>query len=119
MADKTPWRRLFDQVERTIGQPLESVVNTPEFASAMAVGKRLQQSIEQQTAEFFATALHRIGMPALQDVTELSRSLGRVERRLQQLSHELEIARDAEGDRPESDRDPQPEPTRDGPPDLA
>jgi hypothetical protein len=97
---RNPFRQLFDQLERSVGRPLETITNTAEFASAMALGKRLQRQIEESTGELLATYLHRFGLPALRDVSELSQGLGRIERRLQQLSHELEIARDAELRRP-------------------
>jgi hypothetical protein len=94
MAERPTWRRVFDTVERGIGQPLETMTNTSEFARAMALGTRLKQSVERSTQSFCAIALNRMGMPAVKDVTEVRRGIGRIERRLQQLSHELELLRE-------------------------
>jgi hypothetical protein len=87
---------MFDQMERAVGNPLETMANTREFATVMAVGTRLKRQFDEASEEMFAKAVHRFGLPARQDVTEMARAVARVERRLQQLSHELEMAREEE-----------------------
>jgi|SRR4051794_22315136 hypothetical protein len=87
---RSPLRRAFDSAERKIGAPLESRVNTSEFALVLAIAARTRRGVARKTEQAFAAGLHLWGIPAWRDVRHLSRSVARLEGSLQELSHRLE-----------------------------
>jgi hypothetical protein len=95
------WRRVFDRVERRLGEPLEIVIATPEAAMILGLGARLQRGTGQTIDQAFAWWLHQWGMPARRDVLDVARSVTRVERRLRDVSQQIEALKESiEQDKP-------------------
>jgi hypothetical protein len=91
VADDRPlWRQLFDAAERTIGSPLEAQFETPEFMAFVATMTRVQRAGTRVIEEMAAMSLHMLGLPALTDIRELSKSLTRLERRVRNLQEQFE-----------------------------
>jgi hypothetical protein len=96
------WRRAFDRVERGLGKPLESGVATPEFATLLGVVTCARRDTGQAIDRAFAWWLHQWGMPASRDVRDVARSVTGVERRLRELSQQVELLVEAAAEREES-----------------
>jgi hypothetical protein len=56
----------------------------------LAVANRLRRTIGRTTDGTAAWMLHQAGLPAWRDVRRLSQSMARIERRVRDLSHQLE-----------------------------
>jgi hypothetical protein len=91
------WRTAFDAVERRVGEPLESAVATPEFASLLGLAARAQRRASRTVEEGLSWWLHRWGIPSRSDVRDVKRAVTRVEQSLRALSHELEERHDQTG----------------------
>ena len=94
MAGRSPLRRLFDTVERAVGSPLERATHSERFADIVAVAKGVQAGGRGLYQRVTADALHRANLPAWSDVARMSRQIARLERRLADLTHELEQTRE-------------------------
>ena len=92
MSRRSPLRRVFDTVERAVGGPLERLTRSDEFADGVAIAKAVEAAGRGIYQRVTAEALHRINVPAWSDVVRLQREISRLERRLADLSHELECS---------------------------
>lgn len=98
MADERPlWRQVFDAAERTIGSPLETHLESREFISLVSSVTRIQRAMARAVSEVAAANLHALGLPALTDVRDLSRTIARLERRVRDLQEQLEDLSEPEG----------------------
>jgi hypothetical protein len=94
VAGRSPIRRVFDTAERTVGAPLERATHSERFADAVAVATALRAAGRGLYQRFTADALHRANLPAWSDLAKVSRQIARLERRLADLTHELERTRE-------------------------
>jgi hypothetical protein len=94
VAGRSFVRRVFDTAERAVGEPLERATHSDRFADIVAVATALQASGRGLYQRITADALHRANLPAWSDLAKVSRQIARLERRLADLAHELERARE-------------------------
>lgn len=91
MSSEEPlWRKGFNTVERMIGLPLERVVQTNQFAVALAHLTALQSSLSRRLARLQQRALHLGNVPAWTDVAQLVSQVARLERGIVALSEQIE-----------------------------
>ena len=94
MTDGRPlWRQLFDIAERSLGGPLEEHLDTPEFRTRLASLIKVQRSVTGSVEGALTRSFHLFGAPALSDVRAVSGGIGRLERRVRDLTREVEDLR--------------------------
>ena len=96
-AERSPLRQAFDLAERAVGSRLESGVQTDAFLDFVGVTTRLRAAWERRVEEMQAELLHRLNLPAHSDVVRLSDQLARLERRMRELSDQLEDTQGGRG----------------------
>jgi hypothetical protein len=96
-AERSPLRQAFDIAERAVGSRLESGVQTDAFLDFVGVTTRLRAAWERRVEEMQAELLHRLNLPAHSDVVRLSDQLARLERRMRELSDQLEDSQGGSG----------------------
>lgn len=104
MSDVQPmWRRAFDAVDRTVSPQLEQMVRTEQFADAAAAFAHLQGQLQRRTERVLRRSLHFWNLPAGSDIKRMSEQVASLERRVRDLSKQLEDATRAEaaGERPQ------------------
>jgi hypothetical protein len=84
------WRRVFDAVERPVGETLEDLVQTDGFADALALVTKLQRKSRRGFEQVTRDVLHMCNLPAATDVKRVEARLVHVERRLRDVSKQLE-----------------------------
>jgi hypothetical protein len=91
MTDDTPaWKRAFDQMEGQVGPQLEQFVRTEQFADLAAGMARAQTEVQRRMADLLRQAWHFWNLPAASDVKRLSEQVASLERRVRELSKQLE-----------------------------
>ena len=91
MAEASPlWRRLFDAVEQTVSPQLEQFVRTDQFADIAAVVARLQGRAQKNAERAMRQAWHFWNLPAGSDVKRMSEQIASLERRVRDLSKQLD-----------------------------
>lgn len=101
-AEPSPlWRRVFDDVERRVGQPLTSLTSSADFqAATMKVG-RARRTIVKPVQALASFGLHLAGLPSNSEVRELRRELNEVQRELSALQRgRAQAERDLQGPSP-------------------
>ncbi len=81
---------MFDAFEQAAGPQLEQYVRTEQFADAAASMSRFQAEVQRRTAEAMGQAWHAWNIPAASDVQRLSEQVASLERRVRELSKQLE-----------------------------
>lgn len=89
-SDRPAWRPLFDWVERAAGERLEGATRSDEFADFVTFAKRTEAAARRLYLDLTAGALHRANIPAWSDLLRLSEQVAGLERRVRDLSLELE-----------------------------
>ena len=78
-ANKSPWWRAFDRVERAIGEPLEQAVASPTYVEVALFGMRVQRKVVgtalRATGGAVGTVLRAANIPTRDDVRRLSRQV--------------------------------------------
>lgn len=87
--DAPAWRRGFDEVERRIGEPLESATNAAPVLEALIRLGRLQRAITGPADQLASHALHLIGLPSGRDVRGLRHQIAALQREVSSLSRQL------------------------------
>lgn len=90
MTGTPAWRRLFDAAERRVEGPLTRTTTAKEFVQAVHAAHRINRGVTGLASRASAWALHRVQLPAYQDVRRLARQLNQVERELREISHQLD-----------------------------
>ena len=93
------WKRMFDAFEQAAGPQLEQYVRTEQFADLAASAARFQTEMQRRTAEAMGQALHAWNIPSASDVQRLSEQVASLERRVRELSRQIEMTRSADGER--------------------
>ena len=94
MAEPARWRATFDSLERRVGRRLEAGVETGEFQELLALLIRLRAGLNGAVEAASSRLLHALNLPAYSDVRRLSEQLSRLERRVREVSIELERRRE-------------------------
>ena len=90
MAGRPAWRRAFDRAERAIGGPLEQMIDTRRFASALVVMFRAQGIAYGLMERNTRMLLHLWNMPARTDIKRLNRQVAILATEVRRLAEELE-----------------------------
>jgi len=73
------WRRAFDKLERTVGEPLEDAVASQRYVDLVVKGTKAQLAfnriVKRAVDHQIARALHLFNVPAYSDMRRLSRQL--------------------------------------------
>jgi hypothetical protein len=100
MASNAPlWLNLVLRVERAVGGPVEAAVRSETYFDAVTELSRARRRVTDTLESVSKRGLHLLNLPAGTDVRRLREQLARMDRRLLQISKELEQlerARDAE-----------------------
>jgi hypothetical protein len=90
---------VYDRAEREVTPRLEAGVQTEAFAAAMAAAMKLRAELDRRRARLAdqfsaATArwLHLINVPAAHDLTRLRAELLELDRRLRELTRQVDQA---------------------------
>ena len=96
MANDLPlWLRLVLRMERTIGVPVETAVHSDAYFDLVAEISRAKARATGAIEGVSKRVWHLANLPAGTDIRRVRQQLAGVERRLIQLSKELEEQRDA------------------------
>lgn len=86
------WLRTVHRLERTIGEPLESALHSDTYFDLTTETLRLRARAGRTLEGASRRMLHLFNLPAGSDIRRVREQLGRVERRLAELSKELDDA---------------------------
>ena len=90
MSGKPLWVRAVYRLERAIGEPVEAAVRTETYFDLMTKVTRTTKTVKRTAAGASTRGLHLLNLPAGTDVRSLREQLARMERRLNQLSEQVE-----------------------------
>jgi hypothetical protein len=90
MSAKPLWLRAVYRLERAVGEPVEAAVRTETYFDLMSTATRTTQTAKRKLAGASTRALHVLNLPAGTDVRRMREQLARMERRLNQLSEQVE-----------------------------
>lgn len=95
--DSPLWRKVFDDVERRVGGPLESVTGSPDFhVAALRLG-RAKRAVVAPVQSVVGFGLHLVGLPSHAEVRTLRRDLTDVQRELSAMRRaQLEAEREVQ-----------------------
>ncbi len=84
------WLRTVHRVERAVGEPLEAVLHSDTYFDLVTDLVRARKSYERRVEEVSRRLLHLLNLPAGSDIRRVREQLARIERRVTELSRELE-----------------------------
>jgi len=82
-------RGLYDELERRITPPVETVVHSDEFAATMKIIGRTRSAIGGRIDAAGAAVLHAVNLPAGSDIRKLRRQVGDLDYEIRRLRREL------------------------------
>ena len=89
-ADLPLWLKLVLRLERAVGGPVESAVHSDVYFDAVAELNRAQRRLTDAVESVSKRGLHLLNLPAGTDIRRVREQLARMDRRLVQISKELE-----------------------------
>jgi hypothetical protein len=98
-ANQPRWLRAVLRVERAIGEPVESAVRSDTYFDLVSTTTRVRRRVQGTAEGLSRRALHMLNLPAGSDMRRIRQQLGRMERRLNELSDEV-AELDESGPRP-------------------
>jgi hypothetical protein len=90
MSNRPLWLRGFNRVERAVGGPLEAVIRSEAFLTAVTVAKRTHAGVGNSAGHVSRRALHVLNLPAHSDVRRLGDQLARMDRQMRTIAKRLE-----------------------------
>ena len=97
MSQGPLWLRVVHRLERAVGEPVESAVRSDTYFDAVSIVTRTTGKAKSTAESLSRRGLHLLNLPAGSDVKRLREQLLRMERRLAQLSENVE---EMDDDRP-------------------
>jgi hypothetical protein len=88
-ANKPLWLRTVLRLERAVGGPVESVVRSDAYFDVVAKASRARRTGINAVEGVSRRGLHLLNLPAGTDLRRVREQLSRMERRLDQLSHDV------------------------------
>jgi hypothetical protein len=88
-ANQPLWLRVVLRVERSIGEPVESVVHSDTYFGLVSKTTRVSRGVRGAAEGVSRRCLHVLNLPAGTDIRRMRQQLARMERRLNQLSEEV------------------------------
>jgi hypothetical protein len=97
-ANQPLWLRAVLRLERAIGEPIESAVRSDTYFDVISTTTRVRRKVLGTVEDVSKRALHLLNLPAGSDIRGMRQQLARMERRLNQLSHDVaELDEDGSG----------------------
>jgi hypothetical protein len=84
------WLRVVHRLERAVGEPVESAVRSDTYFDLVSVVTRTTGKAKSTAESLSRRGLHLLNLPAGSDVKRLREQLLRMERRLNQLTENVE-----------------------------
>jgi hypothetical protein len=88
-ANQPLWLRVVLKVERTVGEPIEAAVRSDTYFDLVSTTTRVRRKVGGAAEGVSRRCLHLLNLPAGSDIRRLRQQLARMERRLNELSHEV------------------------------
>jgi hypothetical protein len=88
-ANQPLWLRLVLRLERAVGEPIESAVHSDMYFDLVSVTTHVRRKVEGAAEGVSRRCLHILNVPAESDIRRMRQQLARMERRLNQLSHDV------------------------------
>jgi hypothetical protein len=88
-ANQPLWLRAVIRLERAIGEPIESAVRSDTYFDLVSTTTRARRKITGAAEGVSRRCLHLLNLPAGSDIRTMRQQLARMERRLNQLSHDV------------------------------
>lgn len=99
MSRSPLWYRMYERAERAVAPRLEAGVRTGMFASALAIGTKAGAELSRRGSQLggylgavSARGLHLVNLPAAADVTRLRAEIRDLDRRVRDLTRQLDQA---------------------------
>ena len=93
------WRQVYDRIERAVAPRLEAGVRTGMFASTLATATKARAELNRRGSQLTgrlgrvsAGGLHLVNLPAADDVTRLRVEIRDLDRRVRDLTRQLDQA---------------------------
>jgi len=100
-ANQPIWLRAVLRLERAIGEPIESAVRSDTYFDVVSATTRVRRRVAGTAEGVSRRCLHMLNLPAGSDIRGMRQQLARMERRLNQLSHEV-AELDEDGSEPDA-----------------
>jgi hypothetical protein len=84
------WLRVVHRLERAVGEPVESAVRSDTYFDVVSIVTRTTGRAKSTAESVSRRGLHLLNLPAGSDVKRLREQLLRMERRLNQLTENVE-----------------------------
>jgi hypothetical protein len=95
MSSQGPlWLKVVHRLERAVGAPVESAVRSDTYFDVVAVVTRASGKAKRTAESVSRRGLHLLNLPAGSDVKRVREQLLRMERRLNQLTENVEEMED-------------------------
>ena len=88
-ANQPLWLRAVIRVERAIGEPIESAVRSDTYFDIVSKTTRVRRKVTGTAEGVSRRCLHLVNLPAGSDIRGMRQQLARMERRLNELSHDV------------------------------
>jgi hypothetical protein len=88
-ANQPLWLRAVIRLERAVGEPIESAVRSDTYFDLLSTTKRVRRKVSGTAEGVSRRCLHLLNLPAGTDIRTMRQQLARMERRLNQLSHDV------------------------------
>jgi hypothetical protein len=88
-ANQPLWLRAVIRLERAIGEPIESAVRSDTYFDLVSTTTRVRRKVGGAAEGVSRRCLHMLNLPAGSDIRRMRQQLARMERRLNQLSHDV------------------------------
>lgn len=92
------WLKVVTKLERVIGEQVENVVRGDTYFDLVAEARRNQTRVAHAVEGFSTHWLHLLNVPASTDIRRMGEQLNHMERRLTEVTKELEDLRASDGD---------------------
>jgi hypothetical protein len=97
-ANQPLWLRAVIRMERAIGEPIESAVRSDTYFDVISATTRVRRKVLGTAEGVSKRCLHLLNLPAGSDIRGIRQQLARMERRINQLSHDVaELDEDESG----------------------
>jgi hypothetical protein len=88
-ANQPLWLRAVIRIERAIGEPIESAVRSDTYFDVISATTRVRRKVLGTAEGVSKRCLHLLNLPAGSDIRGIRQQLARMERRINQLSHDV------------------------------
>jgi hypothetical protein len=89
-ANQPLWLRAVLRVERAVGEPIEAAVRSETYFDLVSTTTRVRRKVGGAAEGVSRRCLHLLNLPAGSDVKRVREQLLRMERRLNQLTENVE-----------------------------